>query len=177
MPGCGVRGKGVRGEGVRGKGVRGKRVRESQRQGSERILPGATKPTEETDPLSKRLSNSTRARLAREGGRDLVEHTSMLISGACVFLEIPPSLRPAVPAGAAPNLSGRVLKSVVFVGSVAPFRDPLPRLPLVLRSSASSSSLDGLQPSAPELRTARLPHSVDSSPAKCRGRSRLNLHG
>ena len=64
---------------------------------------GATELTEETDPHSSRLSNSTRARHAREGGRDLAEHTSTLISGACVFREIPPSLQPAVPAGAASN--------------------------------------------------------------------------
>jgi hypothetical protein len=82
---------------------------------------GGTEPTKGTDPLPERFSNSTRARFAREGGRDLTEHASARDDRACVFCEIPPSLQPAVPAGAASNSERRNWRSVSFVGFVAPF--------------------------------------------------------
>jgi hypothetical protein len=66
-------------------GTEGERERErgSAREGKRRqeatdLKNGATKPTEGTDPLSERLSNSTRARFAREpaSGRRRVEFTA-----------------------------------------------------------------------------------------------------
>jgi hypothetical protein len=129
------------------------------------------------DPLYKRLSNSTRARFAREGGRDLTEHASTRDQRACVFREIPPpSSRPFRPAPRRIH-SRSALRSVDSGGSVAPFRDPLPRLPPALRSNASNPSLERRQPfarmppalKAPELQDARLPHTADAPPAKSRG--------
>jgi hypothetical protein len=81
--------------------------------------------TEERSHRSKRIpferfSNSTRARFAREGGRDLAEHTSTRHSRARVFREIPPSFQPAVRPAPRRILSAANWRSVAFGGSVPP---------------------------------------------------------
>jgi hypothetical protein len=90
--------RGDKGAEERGQGSRGAETREITG-----CKNGATELTKETDPLCERLSNSTRARFAREGGEDPPEHTSTLDRRACVFGGILPSLQPALRAGAASN--------------------------------------------------------------------------
>jgi hypothetical protein len=76
----------------------GKRVEEREARETTDLKNGATELTEGTDLLSKRLSNSTRARCAREGERDLAEHTSTVIS-VCLRVPGDPALPPAGRSG------------------------------------------------------------------------------
>ena len=122
-----------------------------------------TKTNEGNGSHGGRFSNSTRARFARPGGRDLAEHTSTCIGTvlACSARPRPPSSRPT--AGAASNSEAvecgirclRWLSSASpFVRSVSPPSLRLPRFPV------SPSCLSGV---------SRPPSSDDSARAPVTG--------